>query len=204
MKRAVFIVVGVIALGVFAWIGWPRAEPGGAEADPMPTAGVVAPEPAASGEASVRDAPTATDEVDASEVGAGDAAATVTAEPEFDSATPGAPVVASWDDTVRTAAREAARATVTAFARAELEPEEWWAQLAPHLTLQAQPVYQDVDPRLVPVRAVTGEPTVTDESSALLAQVSVPTDVGDYTVLLVRSDGGAPWLAEQIRPPEQQ
>jgi hypothetical protein len=133
---------------------------------------------------------------------AGDPAVEVTAEPEFDETAPTEPVEATWDETVRQAARDAAAATVSAFAATDQAEDAWWDRLKPLLTPQAQPVYQDVDPRLVPVTDVTGDPEVTDETSTLLAEVAVPTDVGPYTVLLTRADGAAPWLAEQIRPPE--
>ena len=126
----------------------------------------------------------------------------MTAEPEFDETAPSEPVEATWDDAVRTAARDAARATMLAFAATDQTAAAWWDGLKPLLTPQAQPVYQDVDPRLVPVTEVTGDPEVTDETSMLLAEVAVPTDIGSYTVLLTRADGAAPWLAEQIRPPE--
>jgi hypothetical protein len=144
---------------------------------------------------------TATEEVEG-EPEAGDPAVEVTAEPEFDETAPREPVEATWDDAVRTAARDAALATMTAFAATDQTAAAWWDGLKPLLTPQARPVYQDVDPRLVPVAEVTGAPEVTDETSTLLAEVAVPTDIGPYTVLLTRADGAAPWLAEQIRPPE--
>ncbi|WP_125775620.1 hypothetical protein [Antribacter gilvus] len=198
MRRAVLVTLGVVALAVFAWIGWPRdAAPAAVEPTGQASVGGPLVQPQV-GE------PT-DDDVDPdgdAGIGAGDPAPTVTSEPDFDATAPAAAAPAGWDDAVRAAARESARSAVAAFADAEQPPEEWWAGLSPLLTPQARPVYQDVDPRLVPVRAVTGEPTVVDESSTLLTEVTVPTDVGEYTVLLARADGASPWLAEQIRPPE--
>lgn len=206
MKRTVIVVLTVVALAIGTWIGWPRE--GGPAADPTTEVnpGAVAPgsqddfdNPV--GTSDDADDAAATEAVDG-DPAAGDPAVEVTAEPEFDEAAPAEPVEAAWDETVRQAARDAAVATISAFAATDQAEDAWWDGLKPLLTPQAQPVYQDVDPRLVPVTDVTGDPEVTDETSTLLAEVAVPTDVGPYTVLLTRADGGAPWLAEQIRPPE--
>lgn len=205
MKRTVIVVLTVIVLAIGTWIGWPRE--GGPAADPTAEVGDVA-RPGGQddfdnpvGTSDDADDATATEAVD-DDPAAGDPAVEVTAEPEFDEAAPAEPVEARWDKAVRQAARDAALATMTAFAAKDQAGDAWWDGLKPLLTPQAQPVYQDVDPRLVPVTEVTGEPEVTDETSTLLAEVAVPTDIGAYTVLLTRVDGAAPWLAEQIRPPE--
>ena len=207
MKRTVIVVLTVVVLAIGTWVGWPRE--GGPAADPTAEVNpnVVAPggqddfgNPEGTSAGAAEDA-AATEEVD-QEPGAGDPAVEVTGEPEFDEAAPAEPVEAKWNDGVRQAARDAALATVSAFAATAQGEDAWWDGLEPLLTPQAQPVYQDVDPRLVPVTEVTGAPELTDETSTLLAEVAVPTDVGAYTVLLTRADGAAPWLAEQIRPPE--
>lgn len=206
MKRVVIVVITVVALAIGTWVGWPR-EGGPVDPTAQESSGVLEPgspddfgAPASSAEDDAA-VPPATEEVEG-QPGAGEPATEVSAEPEFDETAPSEPVEASWDETVRTAARDAARATVAAFAATDQTADQWWSGLEPLLTPQARPVYQDVDPRLVPVTEVTGEPEVTDETSTLLAEVAVPTDIGSYTVLLTRADGAAPWLAEQIRPPE--
>jgi len=107
----------------------------------------------------------------------------------------------TWDTDSRDAAVEHAAAVMAAFARPEADERSWWAELAPLLTLSAQDAYAFVDPANVPARQVTGAPVLVDESSAWLARVEVPTDVGTYDLLLVRDDGASPWLAEQITPP---
>lgn len=207
MKRAVIVVITVVVLAIGTWVGWPRE--GGPAGDPSAgaSADAVVPRGQDDFDNPVGTPDETTDEAAATEAVEGDPAAgepavEVTAEPEFDETAPSEPVDATWDDTVRTAARDAARATITAFAATDQTADAWWDGLKPLLTPQAQPVYQDVDPRLVPVTQVTGDPEVTDETSTLLAEVAVPTDIGSYTVLLTRADGAAPWLAEQIRPPE--
>lgn len=210
MRRAVVVVITVVVLAIGTWIGWPRE---GGPVDPTAQdAGVAVPggqDDFRNPEGTSDDPPEAgapvtgpVDEPVDGQPAAGDPAVEVTAEPEFDETAPSEPVPATWDDTVRAAARDAALATMTAFAATDRSAAAWWDALEPLLTPQARPVYQDVDPRLVPVTEVTGEPELTDETSTLLAEVSVPTDIGPYTVLLTRADGAAPWLAEQIRPPE--
>jgi hypothetical protein len=206
MRRAVIVAIVVVALAIGTWIGWPR-EGGPVEPTTQEISDAVTPpgqddfgNPVGTPDDRA-DEPAATEEVDG-QPEAGDPAIEVTAEPEFDESAPSEPVEATWDDTVRKAARDAARATMTAFAATDRTAADWWDGLGPLLTPQARPVYQDVDPRLVPVTEVTGEPEITDETSTLLAEVAVPTDIGPYTVLLTRADGAAPWLAEQIRPPE--
>jgi len=107
----------------------------------------------------------------------------------------------TWDDIDRAAAVAAAVEAVTLFARPDVPYEQWWAELAPLMSAQAQLDYQYVDPVNVPVRAVTGDGVLVDETSASIAGVEVPTDVGTYTVTLSRADDGAPWLVERFTPP---
>lgn len=108
----------------------------------------------------------------------------------------------TWDEASRTAALDAAGAAVEAFARPDVPYEQWWAELAPLMSVQAQLDYQYVDPANVPARAVTGGPVLVDETSASVAGVEVPTDVGTYSVTLSRADAAGPWLVERITPPE--
>ena len=108
----------------------------------------------------------------------------------------------SWDDVDRAAALDAALQAVALFARPDVPYEQWWAELGPLMSAQAQVDYQYVDPINVPARAVTGPGVLIDETSASVAGVQVPTDVGAYTVVLSRADDGAPWLVERVTPPE--
>ena len=96
------------------------------------------------------------------------------------------------------AALAAGAAAVTAFARPDLPAERWWSDLQPLLSPAAVEAYAGTDPAEVPARAVTGPPWQGESDSPYLALTFVPTDVGDYAVLLVRDGGGAPWLVERI------
>lgn len=114
-----------------------------------------------------------------------------------------APVpVATWSDADRTAAVEAAGAAMAAFARPDLEQDAWWSQLSPLLTPQARTDYAYVQSSVVPANRVSGPGTITDDTSAMVVHVAVPTDVGDYDVILTRQDGASPWLASRFTPPE--
>lgn len=96
------------------------------------------------------------------------------------------------------AALDVGTAAVTAFARPDLPPDRWWAQLRPLLTPAALEAYAGTDPAEVPARAVTGPAWSGESASPYLALTFVPTDAGEYAVLLVRDGGGAPWLVERI------
>jgi hypothetical protein len=91
---------------------------------------------------------------------------------------------------------------MAAFARPDLGWDEWFAAVEPFLTLETAMVYADTDPANIPVRRVTGPAVVVDESSVYLAGVTVPTDVGVFTVLLVREAAGDPWLVSRLTFPE--
>lgn len=107
-----------------------------------------------------------------------------------------------WDTQSRAAAAAAGEEVMRAFARPDLDHESWWAALEPLLSSEAQADYAYVDPANIPAREVTAEPSVREDTSAYIAHVTVPTDIGEYTVLLSRQDANAPWLAERITPPE--
>lgn len=113
-----------------------------------------------------------------------------------------APVpVATWSEADRTAAIEAADAAMAAFARPSLNQDTWWSKLSPRLTPQARIDYAYVQASAVPATRVTGSGTITDDASAMVAHVAVPTDVGTYTLILTRLDGASPWLVSRFTPP---
>ncbi len=110
--------------------------------------------------------------------------------------------VPTWDATSRAAGVAAAEAVVRAFADTAGGRERWWEGFAPLLSEQAQRDYAYVDPAAVPVQEVTGPGELVDDTSAYVARVEVPTDVGPYTVVLSRSAAAGPWLTERLVPPE--
>ncbi|MCD2444330.1 hypothetical protein LQ757_18775 [Agromyces sp. SYSU K20354] len=110
--------------------------------------------------------------------------------------------VATWTDADRASVRDAAETVMAAFARPDMAQEAWWSELAPMLSQQATQDYAYVQPAAVPARKVTGSAELVDDTSAYVATVAVPTDVGTYTVILSRTTGSEPWKAERITPPE--
>jgi hypothetical protein len=130
-------------------------------------------------------------------------AATTSSAPGDAGAALPAPLPHPTDDaTSDEAALAAGTAAMTAFARPDLSPDEWWAGLAPLLSPAATEAYLGTDPAEVPAHEVTGPAWMGDSESAFLSLVFVPTDAGEYAVLLVREGGGAPWLVERISPVE--
>jgi hypothetical protein len=103
------------------------------------------------------------------------------------------------DDVASTqAALDAGTAVMTAFAQPDQSADAWWAGLSPLLTPTAATAYSGTDPAEIPASTVTGPAWLGETPSSFLATVFVPTDAGNYVVMLVRDDGAAPWLAERI------
>jgi hypothetical protein len=113
-----------------------------------------------------------------------------------------APVAPTQDATSSTAAVNLAQRALTAFARPTVDAETWFTELAPLLTPAARSAYVGTDPAEVPAQTLTGPGRAEDSPSAFLAYVVVPTDVGDYRLLLSREGGDAGWLVETITAPD--
>lgn len=116
----------------------------------------------------------------------------------------GARKAPSWDAASRASALAAAETVMRAFARPRKgTADAWWARLEPLLTPDAAQDYAWVDPANVPVGVVRDGARIVDATSAAVARVEVPTDVGPYTVILSRTDADSAWLASRITPPGQ-
>lgn len=124
------------------------------------------------------------------------------AEPD-DGVQPGRHEAPEWDEASRQAVVDAAVTAMTAFARPGLAFDAWWEDIEPLLTPEAARDYAYVDPVNIPAAAVTGPAVIVDDTSAYLAHVEVPTDVGAYTLILSREDARAPWLVSRFTPPEE-
>jgi hypothetical protein len=127
-------------------------------------------------------------------------AAPTTGPGDADADLPTAEPVPVDDADSQQAALDAATAALTVFARPDADPAQWWSELSPLLSPTAAVAYEDTDPGAVPASAVTGPPRPTPAVSPYLSTVLVPTDAGEYAVLLVREGGGSPWLVERITP----
>jgi hypothetical protein len=115
---------------------------------------------------------------------------------------PPAPLPPTQDATSSAAAVDLAQRAMTAFARPTVDAETWLTELSPLLTPGARSAYVGTDPDEVPAHAVTGPGRAENSPSAFLAHVVVPTDVGDYRLLLSREGGDAGWLVETITAPD--
>lgn len=110
----------------------------------------------------------------------------------------------TWDDTSRAAVVQAASTTMAAFAQPGVDHDTWWAGLREHITPESAPDLVLVDPANIPASRVTGDGRITADTSAAVASVVVPTDSGDWTLVMVRASGADPWLADRITPPAGQ
>jgi hypothetical protein len=95
-----------------------------------------------------------------------------------------------------------ARSAMEAFVQNTLPYDQWWAGLSPYLDGDALVAYEYTDPTLVPASSVTGDPQVSAAPDATQITVLVPTDVGQYRVLLNRQAVGGEWTVSRLTPPE--
>ncbi len=103
-------------------------------------------------------------------------------------------------DSSRQEAIAAATKVMEAFARPQMDADEWWRAMLPLLSQKGAYAYEGTDPAQIPVTEVTGAGIILDGSTEVLLIVEVPTDAGPYNVTLTRPDSSSPWLAERIRP----
>lgn len=134
--------------------------------------------------------------------GATAATAAVTAPPPLDDAGPTEPAtLATSDPASAEQARTRATAFLRAFARTDLDQQAWWAGVVGYFTPAAAPVYRSTDVANVPVhRVVEGSAELLPGTTRYRALVAVGTDVGAYTVTLVRAGGD--WLVDRAAPPQ--
>ncbi|RFA17762.1 hypothetical protein [Subtercola boreus] len=99
-----------------------------------------------------------------------------------------------------TEAKVIAVGAVAAFCRPALDQQTWINALYPFLSQTAAVSYETVNPGRVPCTAVMGDARLRDTDGSYTTRVFVPTDAGEYSVLLNRSDVSDPWLVEQITP----
>lgn len=100
------------------------------------------------------------------------------------------------------AAKAAAIAGMTAFARVDLDYEDWWGGLSPLLSGSAVQAYRTVDPTQIPATRVIGEADLPSWDTPRIARVGVPTDAGVYLVIVSRNETDPVWRVERITPPE--
>jgi hypothetical protein len=119
---------------------------------------------------------------------------------------PGGTIPASigitWDQASKDEAVEVAGKAMTDFARPAVGDKQWVNDLARWLTPQATADYSAVDPANIPASRVTGTATLSvDETNGFGVMAAVPTNVGAYTVQLLRIGKDAPWKVNRLTPP---
>ena len=101
-----------------------------------------------------------------------------------------------------TAAAAAATRFMQAFARPDLSKGAWWARVSPLLTASAQQNMFGTDPARVPVTKLTGPSVALPNAEKDARIVTVPTDIGDYTLFLLWDRPTSRWLVQTAQPPD--
>ncbi len=112
---------------------------------------------------------------------------------------PGANALLALDPAQESTALKTATLILRKFARRSIPAEQWWQELAPHLTISAAAAFSGTAPENIPPTKLTGDPKFSAKPSAGLVEVAIPTNAGVYLVLLSRTQTG-PWLATRITP----
>ncbi|MEO7069592.1 MAG: hypothetical protein ABI131_03785 [Nostocoides sp.] len=89
-----------------------------------------------------------------------------------------------------------------AFARPDLSEAGWWARVSPLLTASAQQNMYGTDPARIPVTKLTGKATALPNAEKDARIVTVPTDIGDYTLFLLWDRPTSRWLVQTAQPPD--
>jgi hypothetical protein len=111
------------------------------------------------------------------------------------------PDVAKPSKTAAGQARTAATAFMRAFARTDLAQQQWWDGVSGYFTPDAAAAYEGTAVANVPVHSITeGSAKLVRGSTKYRAQVTVKTDIGTYTVTLIRADDQ--WLVDRSTPPK--
>ncbi len=122
--------------------------------------------------------------------------------PQAPGGTAPATIGITWDQASKDKAAEVAEKAMADFARPTVEEKQWANDLARWLTPQATADYSTVDPANIPVTRVTGPATLAvDESNGYGVTVTVPTNIGTYTLQLLRTGKDAPWKVNRLTPP---
>lgn len=106
-----------------------------------------------------------------------------------------------WDASSRKSAVTAGEEAMRLFARPTLDQETWWDEISPLMNDVARKDYAYVQPQSIPANKITGPGKLVDEDSPSVARIEVPTNVGNFVVILNRSDADSPWkIARYIFP----
>lgn len=109
----------------------------------------------------------------------------------------------AWRAGDEQAAKDVALKAMADFARPAADKTQWANDFARWLTPKATADCSDVDPANVPASRITGAVKLTvDQSNGFGATATVPTNIGPYTVQLLRASQEAPWKVNRLTPPD--
>ena len=106
----------------------------------------------------------------------------------------------TWDAHSRLEAMDVARAAVAAYGRGGAD--DWWEQLEPLLNDEAARTYANVRATEADRFQPTGDATITDDDSAYVAVVEVPSTVGVFAVTVARDGADEDWKVSRFTFPE--
>lgn len=112
------------------------------------------------------------------------------------------PVSDTMDAAGAAEAVSVAVSAMAAFVDHDRPYDQWWAEFSDYLGGDALVAYEFTDPALVPASGVTGDGEVSAAPDATQITVLVPTDVGQYQVVLNRQAVGGEWTVSRLTPPE--
>lgn len=98
-------------------------------------------------------------------------------------------------------AMDTATDSLRAYYAADKDPDEWFEDLRPFLSREAQTAYETVDPANIPPHEVTGDPSVVRHSGGGAITIAVPTTDGDVHVDLTVQEAGHDWTVKRFRFP---
>lgn len=102
----------------------------------------------------------------------------------------------AYDDAAKTVTT-----VMTEYFDTKRSSDAWFAALEPHLSMEAQYLYEDANIKNIPDGNVTGTPQlVSDDAKGL--RYFVDTSIGQFTVILVlEGDSGGAYVVDEIQSP---
>lgn len=104
--------------------------------------------------------------------------------------------IEEWTPALADEAKDAAKATATAYAQPGLTDEEWYRGLEPHLSGTAKDIYKETSNINIQSTKVISVQDPKQGKSPAIATVKVKTDATTLTLLMSRSKGQ--WFVEKI------
>lgn len=98
-------------------------------------------------------------------------------------------------------AMERATDALDVYYAVDKDHDEWFEDLRPLLSREAQTAYETVDPASIPANDVTGDPSVVRHAGGGAITIAVPTSAGDVQVDLIVQEAGHDWTVKRFRFP---